>query len=70
MKIKTLPVKELQAKKPADIEKYILELQDNLKELTHAVSTGKENKTHNFNVIKKAIARAKTVLAAAQGEEK
>lgn len=70
MKAKNLNAKELAAKKPAEIEAYIVELQKNLTELMHQINTGKENKTHQINVIKKAIARAKTVKTAVAGEEK
>jgi ribosomal protein L29 len=70
MKLTILTAKELRAKKTADIEKYIAELQSSQIELNHSISTNKENKTHQVGVIKKAIARAKTVLRAQAGEEK
>lgn len=70
MKLTFLTVKELRAKKAADIEKYIAELTSSQTELNHLINTNKENKTHQIGVIKKAIARAKTVLRAQAGKEK
>ena len=70
MKIKTMAAKELRTKKVGDIEKHVAELKKNLEELNHAIYTNKENKTHQIGVIKKAIARAKTVQASLAGEEK
>lgn len=69
MKLKTFTTKELRTKKPAEIETYIAELKKNQIELHHAIHTNKENKTHQVGVIKKAIARAKTVQSAQAGEE-
>lgn len=70
MKIKTLTVKELRTKKPAEIEKYIAELKKSQIELDHAIYTNKENKTHQVGIVKKAIARAKTIQTTLVGEEK
>lgn len=70
MKIKTLTANELRGKKATEIEAHITELHKNLEELSHALYSGKENKTHQVSVIKKAIARAKTVQTAIAGEEK
>lgn len=70
MKIKTLTVKELRTKKLAEIEKYIFELKKSQSELNHEIYTNKETKTHQIGVIRKAIARAKTVQTAVAKEEK
>lgn len=70
MKIKTLTMKELVTKKPAEIEKYVTELTKTQAELNHALRTGKEKQTHQMKLVKKAIARAKTVQSAQTGEEK
>lgn len=70
MKLKTLTVKELRSKKPAEIEKYITELKQSQTELNHAIYTNKEKQTHQVSVLKKAVARAKTLLAASAREEK
>ena len=70
MKLKLLELKDLRTKKIVDIEKYIAELQKSLSELNHSIYTSKENKTHQISVIKKAIARAKTVANTSDGEEK
>lgn len=70
MKIKTLTIKELRSKKPAEIEKYVLELKKSQSELSHEIYTNKETKTHQLGVIRKAIARAKTVQTAVAKEEK
>lgn len=69
MKLKTLTIKELRTKKSNEIEKYILELKKSQTELNHAIYTNKEKQTHQVGVIKKAIARAKTIQAAQAGEE-
>lgn len=70
MKIKTLTPKELRTKKRAEIEKYLAELKQSQRELNHLIYTNKENKTHQVGIIKKAIARAKTIQTALAGEEK
>ena len=58
MKIKTLTAKELRAKKPEEIEKYVKELKQTQSEFNHGLYTNKEKQTHQISVIKKAIARA------------
>lgn len=72
MKLKTLTIKELRAKKSSEIEKYISELKKSQTELNHAIYTNKEKQTHQVSLIRKAIARAQTILAsqAQAGEEK
>lgn len=70
MKLSTLTMKELRAKKPAEVEKYITDLKQSQIELNHAISTNKETKTHQVKVIKKSIAKALTVLSSNNGEEK
>lgn len=71
MKLTILTTKELRSKKPAEIDAYIAQLQNDQIELNHARFTGKETKTHQVAIIKKAIARAYTVKAQANaGEEK
>ena len=71
MKLNTLTVKELRTKKPADIEKYLVEME--LSQVAHnlGLNTNKEKQTHQVKVIKKAIALAKTVQTEAnKGKEK
>lgn len=71
MKLKTLTTKELRAKKPADISAYLVELE--LSQVAHnlGLNTNKDKQTHQVEVIKKAIARAKTVQTEANtGKEK
>lgn len=70
MKLAILTLKELRSKKPAEIEAYIADLKKSQVELNHSINTNKENKTHQVGVIKKAIARAKTIQNATAGEEK
>ena len=73
MKLKTLTPKELRTKKPADIEKYIIELEQSQVELNLALNTNKEKTTHQIGIIKKAIARANTIqteLGAQKEKEK
>ena len=70
MKIKLLSVKDKKKKKDAEISAYIAELQTSYQELTHALNTNKETKTHQLGAIKKSIARAKTIRTALSGEEK
>lgn len=69
MKIKTLSIKDLRAKKPAELEQYVAELKTNQAELVHLMSINKEKQTHQLSVIKRAIAQAKTVQAQAAKEE-
>lgn len=69
MKISVLTTKDLRSKKPADIDKYIADLQKQRTELVHQVSLQKENKTHQLGVLKTAIARAKTIQTELQGKE-
>ncbi len=71
MKLKTLTIKELRAKKPAELEKYIVELENTQTEHNHALYTNKDNQTHQVKLIKKAIARAYTVQSSVtEGKEK
>ena len=70
MKLTTLTVKELRAKKPAEIEAYIKDLSIKHNELRHALSVNKEKQTHYNLVIRKAIAKAKTVLTEHNNMEK
>lgn len=71
MKVKFLSQKELQSKKPAEIDVYIAELQKNHAELVHLIQTGKEKTTHQLGQIKKSIARAYTAQTQqTQKEEK
>lgn len=69
MKVKTLTIKDLRTKKPSELEKYIAELQKSQAELIHAISINKEKQTHQHSVIRRAIARAKTVQAEAAKEK-
>ncbi len=74
MKLKLTTVKELRTKKPADIDKYIVELKKTQADLNHAIYTNKDKQTHQVGEIKQAIARAMTIKAenvlAAAGEDK
>ena len=71
MKIKTLTAKELREKKPADIDKYIVELELQQVEHNQALYTNKDKQTHQVKLLKKAIARAYTIkTAASTGKEK
>ncbi len=71
MKIKTLTAKELREKKPADIDKYIVELELQQVEHNQALYTNKDKQTHQVKLLKKAIARAYTIKTAASiGKEK
>jgi len=71
MKFKILSITELRAKKDADISTYISDVQKNIVELNHEVSTGKTNKMHQVRNLKKSIAKAKTVQTElAQRKEK
>lgn len=69
MKISVLTTKELRTKKSADLDKYVADLTKQQTELVHQVSLQKENKTHQLGVIKKAIARAKTIQTELEGKE-
>lgn len=71
MKIKFAPLKDLQAKKPAELDSYITEMQKSRTELLHMIQTGKEKSTHQLGLIKKSIARAHTIRTQqARKEEK
>ena len=69
MKLKTQNNKELRAKKPAEIQEYITELEKSFQELHLAISTNKEKQTHQHGVIKKSIARAHTIAAEQVNQE-
>lgn len=69
-KINFLTSKDLMNKKSDELSKYITEMQQNLRDLTHQVATNKEKKTHNFKKIKRTIAQAKTAQTITQGKEK
>ncbi|HMS31061.1 MAG TPA: 50S ribosomal protein L29 [Candidatus Saccharibacteria bacterium] len=70
MKLKTLTVKELRAKKPAELQQYVEELETSFKQLHLGISTNKEKQTHQHGVIKKSIARAHTIAAEQVNQEK
>jgi ribosomal protein L29 len=71
MKIKFAALKDLQAKKPAELDTYIAEMKKTSAELMHQIHTGKEKSTHQLGLIKKSIARAYTVRTQqAKKEEK
>ena len=70
MKLAIVNMKDLRAKKPSDVEKYITELQKQLAELTHLITLQKEKQTHQLSQLKRAIAQAKTVQKqSVQGKE-
>lgn len=71
MKLSIVNIKDLRAKKPADLQQYITELQKQLAELTHLIALQKERQTHQLSQLKRAIAQAKTVQKqSVQGKEK
>jgi len=69
MKIKLLQAKDLRSKKIVDISEYINNLKTELHSLSHDVSVGKSKKTHEFRVLKKSIAQAKTILTEVSEEK-
>lgn len=71
MKIAFAPLKDLQSKKPAELDAYIADMQKNHAELVLMIQTGKEKTTHQLGLIKKSIAQAHTVRTQqARKEEK
>lgn len=68
MKLAVQSFKDLQGKKPADINAYVVKLRVQLAELQHQVATGKEKQTHQLRELKRSIAQAHTVLTA-KGKE-
>jgi ribosomal protein L29 len=71
MNTKLLLVKDLRSKKVADISEYINNLKTELHSLSHDLTVGKSKKTHEFRVLKKSIAQAKTILTeVSEGKEK
>ena len=71
MKLKIPTAKDLRTKKPADIDKIIIELEAQQTEHNHALYTNKDKQTHQIKVLKKAVARAHTIKTAANtGKEK
>jgi ribosomal protein L29 len=62
MKLKLLTVKELRTKKAADVSTYVAELRQNYVQLQHAIATNKDKQTHQLGQIKKAVARAHTIM--------
>lgn len=69
MKLKLMSLKDMQSKDVSELQAYCQELQATKAELTHLLHTGKEKSTHQLGLIKKSIARAKT-LAKIKEEEK
>lgn len=61
MKLNIANVKDLRTKKPAELTAYVNELKNQYNQLTHQISLNNESKTHQIGVIKRAIARAKTI---------
>jgi ribosomal protein L29 len=70
MKIKLLTTKELRTKKPAEIQKYVKELQTHRIDLIEKVQAGKEKTTHQLKQMKRSIATALTVEAENSTKEK
>lgn len=68
-KLKLLSIEDLRKKKPAELQEYIISLQKSKTELLHALTTNKEKQSHQLGLIRKSIARAKTVLAQQAKEE-
>ncbi len=64
MKIKFSTPEELRSKKVSEIEKYILDMKNTLAELCREISRKQDNKTHQIKLVKKTIARARTVQSA------
>ncbi|MCA9301262.1 50S ribosomal protein L29 [Candidatus Saccharibacteria bacterium] len=69
MNMKLLLVKDLRSKKVADISEYINNLKTELHSLSHDASVGKSKKSHEFRVLKKSIAQAKTILTEVSEEK-
>ncbi len=70
-KLTFLSIKELGGKKPAEFEAYINEMKITMRDLIHDIATNKEKQTHKLKLIKRAIAKAKTMQTkATQGTEK
>ena len=70
MKLKTLTTKDRRTKRSADINKYLIELELQQVDLNLSLNTNKEKQTHQVKVIKKAIARAKTIQTQLVAQEK
>jgi ribosomal protein L29 len=68
MKIKVLSIKELRAAKPADITKYIQDMQKQRIALLEQINTGKSKQTHLLGKMRRSVAAAK--LAQAEASEK
>lgn len=68
-KPKLLSIEDLRKKKPAELQQYVIDLQKNKVELLHALTTNKEKRSHQLGLIRRSIARAKTVLAQQTKEE-
>lgn len=70
MSTKILSLKDLRSKKPAEVNKYIAQLQSDYAGLTRDILANKQKQTHLLKNTKIAIARAHTVLTSLAKESK
>lgn len=61
MKIKFMTLEELRSAKPAEITKYIHEMQKHRIGLLEQIHTGKSKQTHLLSKMKRSVATAKLV---------
>jgi len=62
MKSSILTTKELRLKKPEEIASYIAETKAAFADYKHQLSINKQKQTHKLKLMKKAIAKANTIL--------
>lgn len=70
MKLKLITTKELHTKKPAELAKYLTELKTTLNDLQYQIHTNKDKQTHQLKILKRSIARVKTIETSLKGKEK
>ncbi len=64
MKLKFLTTQEMQKKKTNELETYVIEMKTSLAVLQREIARNQDNKTHQISLVRKTIARAKTVQTA------
>ena len=64
MKLKFLTTQEMQKKKTDELETYVIEMKTSLAVLQREIARNQDNKTHQIRLVRKTIARAKTVQTA------
>ena len=69
MKIKLISVKDMRTKKPADLDKYILDINNSRADLLEQLQTSKEKSTHQLSQMKRSVAQAKTVKSELNAKE-